>query len=39
MNEFTEQALERLANYSRLAKAMRVPGQMTVEELLDGLAV
>lgn len=30
MNEFTGQALERLATYSRLAKSMQADGQMEV---------
>lgn len=36
---YRKRALDELATYSMLAKAMQVPGQMTVEELLDGLAV
>ena len=35
MNEFTGQALDELVTYSMLAKAMQVPGQMTVEALLE----
>lgn len=30
VNEFTDRALERLATYSRIAKAMQVDGQMEV---------
>ena len=36
---YRKRALDELDTYSMLAKAMQVPGQMTVEELLDGLAV
>ena len=36
---YRKRALDELATNSMLAKAMQVPGQMTVEELLDGLAV
>lgn len=32
---YRKRALDELATYSRLAKAMQVPGQMTVEELLE----
>ena len=35
MNEFTDRALDELVTYSMLAKAMQVPGQMTVEEMLE----
>lgn len=36
---YRKRALDELVTYSMLAKAMQVPGRMTVEELLDGLAV
>lgn len=39
LDMYRKRALDELATYSMLAKAMQVPGQMTVEELLDGLAV
>lgn len=32
---YRKRALDELDTYSRLAKAMQVPGQMTVEELLE----
>ncbi len=32
---YRKRALDELATYSMLAKAMQVPGQMTVEELLE----
>lgn len=32
---YRKRALDELTTYSRLAKAMQVPGQMTVEELLE----
>ena len=32
---YRTRALDELATYSRLAKAMQVPGQMTVEELVE----
>lgn len=32
---YRKRALDELATYSRLAKAMQVDGQMTVEELLE----
>lgn len=36
---YRKRALDELATYSILAKAMQVDGQMTVAELLEGLAV
>lgn len=36
---YRKRALDELDTYSILAKAMQVDGQMTVEELLEGLAV
>lgn len=35
LDMYRKRALDELATYSRLAKAMQVPGQMTVEELLE----
>lgn len=36
---YRKRALDELATYSRLAKAMQVPGQITVEELLEGARI
>lgn len=35
LDMYRKRALDELDTYSRLAKAMQVPGQMTVEELLE----
>lgn len=35
LDMYRKRALDELATYSMLAKAMQVPGQMTVEELLE----
>lgn len=39
LSMYRKRALDELDTCSRLAKAMQVPGQMTVEDLLEGLAV